>query len=506
MASSLSAGQSQSFNLLYNEIRQSIFAFCKAFNFRPTYQQVQLLQAVEDAAHHKGSNWIACKSGQGPGKTTVSAIAGLWWAFRSFDCRGLVTAPTMRQCSKIWLPEAEKRIEEADPSVGRFFECTKTSVQIMGRDNWGVTLTTAKKSENAQGFHNPNQFVIVEEASGVARDIVTQYKGTNSNPDSLLLLIGNPNTRDCVFFDCFYGQARDRWKTMTFNAEDTAKYYPRIVSPQRNKDLENEFSRDSDVYRIRVLGEFPHSDPNSLFKLEDLNDCCDQADLVRCSKLNRSETSEEIARQIALDYARFGGDESIVMRRSGEAIVEWKNFAHTEPTEVTRFAMAMQKAAFWSDQDTIFVPDATGMGQGTLGLFYEEGKNVFEWHNGGASRDQSFANLATQGYFELRRKVQHHKVNGGKPRVCIPLDQILFNQLTTRWYFTNKDGKLILEDKDSYMKRGHDSPDRADCLVEVFWDGVVTRGNVDLLKSSSPPSDVSKGHRMSLGGSLRVRT
>lgn len=481
--------QEARFEALYRKLRESVFGFCEAFNFEPTYQQAQLLLAVEDAAMRPTghNNWIACRSGQGPGKTTSSAIAGLWWAFRNWDCRGIITAPTMRQCKDIWLVEAGKWIEKADPDLKRLFHTTKTKVQICGRENWGVSLATATKDENAQGYHNEHQFVIVEEASGVARPIITQYKGTNSNVNSLLLLIGNPNTRDCALFDCFNGVNRKRWVTLVFNAEDTAKYYPHIVSPQRNKDLEEEFGRESDVYRVRVLGEFPLSDPKAIFTQEELNECCDAVHLIRCSRLCRSEDTLEIARQIGLDYARFGGDESVVMRRSGEAIVERLTFAHEEPTNVTRAAMGMQPRAFWTDEETIYVPDADGMGQGTMGLFYEEGKQVWEWHTSAAAVESGYANLASEGWFSLRRKVRYHRVNGGLPRVCLPLDQILIRQLCTRYYFTDKKGRIVLEDKDSYMKRGHDSPDRADCCVQAMWDGVTSNASVSVLNDYDRP-------------------
>jgi ribosomal protein L35 len=65
---------------------------------------------------------------------------------------------------------------------------------------------------------------------------------------------------------------------LTFNAEESPEW---IVNPQRNKDLEDLYGRDSDVYRIRVLGEFPHSDPNCVFSSEDLEKCTDKKLMYR---------------------------------------------------------------------------------------------------------------------------------------------------------------------------------------------------------------------------------
>ena len=54
----------------------------------------------------------------------------------------------------------------------------------------------------------------------------------------------------------------------------------------------------------------------------------------------------------------------------------------------------------------------------------------------------------------------------------------MIQQLATRQYFTDLKGKLILEKKDDYIKRGHDSPDRADAIVMCFWDDVDADANI----------------------------
>jgi hypothetical protein len=483
-----SARQVRDFEAMYLRIREDIFAFCAALNFKPTNQQRRLLQAVQDASMGRllpsgdPANWIACKSGQGPGKTTATAVASLWRAFRSFNARGVITAPTMRQCKDVWLVEVRARLEAAEAAIRRLFNVTKTKVEIMGREDWGITLATATREENAQGYHNPDLFVVVEEASGVGRNILTQFKGTLSNPKAMLLAIGNPNTRDCGFFDCFFGTDKERWVRLTFNAEDTARDYPWIVSPQRNRDLEREFGRDSDVYRVRVLGEFPHTDPKALFNQEDLMECSDPASMVECARIMDGPIWP---RQISLDFARFGGDENTVYRRQGEAIVESFYRPNVEPSVAVEEAFRMQREAYWKDSECLFVPDSSGIGQGLLHLFYDSGKRVMEWHNGGSSPLPGFKNLATSAWFSLRTKVRHHKIHGGKPRIYLPRDPTLFNQLSQRFFFMTKDGLLVLEGKDEYMKRGHESPDRADGAVQAFWDESLSQGRVSEISGSA---------------------
>lgn len=460
------------FEGLYRRIREDVFAFCEAFNFEPTNQQASLLKSIQGACNGTVSNWIACKSGQGPGKTTVSVIAGLWRCIRHVDALTIVTAPTMRQCRDVWLVEARRRINEADPTIARFFNATKTKIEIAGRSDWGVKLVTATKEENAQGYHQANMSVIAEEASGVPRELVTQFKGTLSNPDSMFLMIGNPNQRDCSFFDCF-NSMRHRWDTHTFNAEDTARDYPHIVSPRRNQDLADEFGKDSDVYRVRVLGEFPFADPNCVISSEDLEKCIGDANhMLRCARIERAHAyGGGLAKQFGIDLARFGSDESIIYRRSGQSIVQQRRFAHTDPNDVVDEAFRMQIEAGWSNDQCWFVCDAGGMGQGCMANFYRAGKQLVEFHNGSKATEVDYANKVTQAWFHFARKARLGAVS-------IPKDNHLVQQLCSRQYFTDKHGRLILETKDEYLKRGHEqSPDRADSCVMCYWDEVEAIGH-----------------------------
>lgn len=461
------------FGEFYRNISEDIYKFCEALRFTPTWQQRQLLDAIMAAKTGRGPRRIATRSGQGPGKTKSSVVGGLWCTLRDVDALTIVTAPTMRQCRDVWMVEARRTLEGADPMLKKIINVTKTKIEVMGRPDWGVKLVTATREENAQGYHQANMTVIGEEASGIPRDIITQFKGTLSNPDSLFILIGNPNTLDCAFHDCFSTQ-RSGWLNLHWNAEDTAKDYPWILDPQRNKDLEEEFGRDSDVYRIRVLGEFPLSDPNCVLSVRELEEVAGPEHMLAASRMERADDAGKgFARQFGIDLARYGGDESTIFQRSGNAIVDWAHFAHREPAEVIRASFGMQRKASWTDRDTTYVCDAGGMGQGSMHVFYEAGKSVVEFSNGGRAMDsEMYENRITEAWFRFANK---HV----RPRRCmIPADPLTIKQLATRRYFTTRKGKLVLETKDEYAKRGYDSPDRADGIVYAFDDHVEAVGHV----------------------------
>jgi len=193
-----------------------------------------------------------------------------------------------------------------------------------------------------------------------------------------------------------------------------------------------------------------------------------------------------LAKQFGLDFARYGGDENTLYRRSGNAIVEWGYYPHTDPSEVIAKAFMMQKGAMWSDSDALYVADAGGMGQGVMHIFYNAGKRIHEFHNNNVAYDPDYANATTEAWFRLRGLVRNR-------RCYLPADNRLIQQLCSRRYFLTKKGQFALEDKETYEKRGYDSPDRAEGVVNSFYDYV---------SGSSRVSSRSENKQVFVGGSV----
>ena len=195
------------------------------------------------------------------------------------------------------------------------------------------------------------------------------------------------------------------------------------------------------------------------------------------------------ARVIAIDFARFGGDESCIVVRQGHAITKVKTFARTEPTEVVRYAFMLQRKLHWTNEQCMFIVDATGMGQGVLGMFHEKNKRVFEFHNAGSASKADYANKITEAYFNVRELVRQRRLHlpedreflGGDPksRGYKPPELVMektIEQLSSRLYSTNPKGKLILETKDQYMERMVESPDRGDAIAMACYQGCTLEG------------------------------
>lgn len=460
------------FEPLYDRWRSDINLFAKeGMNFDATWQQKELFDIVQLESvlpEHKRLKRIAVASGQGPGKTAGTNIVALWRCIRYADALCIVTSPSMRQCRQ-WIDEGKRLLKDAHPLLRAFVTTYNTRIEINGSDIWGIKTATATRPENLQGIHEKRLTFIGDEASGIPRPIIETIKGTLSNPDALFIQTGNPNTTDCAFFDCFTTH-RDQWHCLTWNAEDTARDYPHIVSPSRNRALELEYGRDSDVYRVRVLGQFPNQDPNALMSMEDLL-ICTKTSLFGCAGITNILP---INKAIGIDYARYGGDESCVARRVGLAIVDYRPFVKRDPREVTDYAFKLQYDAGWKNKDCWYIPDAGGMGQGVVHSFWESGKQVHEFHTQSRAADSGmFADQYSEAWWNFRNLIKEHIVH-------LPNDQRLLKQLATRQYYTDREGRLKVETKDEWRDRTEiaESPDRADAIVMAFYPHVGAQGRV----------------------------
>lgn len=109
------------------------------------------------------------------------------------------TAPTKHQLNDVLWAEMSKW-QKRSPILSIILKWTKTYIYVKNREErWFAVARTATKPENMQGFHEDNMLFIVDEASGVADDIMEAIQGTLSGVNNKLVACGNP-TRASGFF------------------------------------------------------------------------------------------------------------------------------------------------------------------------------------------------------------------------------------------------------------------------------------------------------------------
>ena len=92
-----------------------IYVLAKALNFEPNVHQKRLFNAAMRAKYGQASPFIAVRSGQGTGKTAGSCVLALWLLLRRYAAMGVLSAPTMKQCTDVWLTEMRRILAKADP-------------------------------------------------------------------------------------------------------------------------------------------------------------------------------------------------------------------------------------------------------------------------------------------------------------------------------------------------------------------------------------------------------
>ena len=235
--------------------------------FEPTAQQSDLFDLIQYetwAPVHMRKKGIFVASGQGCGKTSASAVAAAWRLLQQKGSKVVVTAPTMRQVRDIFMGELDIRVQAGHPQLSKFIKVTTTNATVAGDKSWKLLTMTSTRPENVQGQHRQKMTIFVDEASGIERPIWQTLKGTLTESDNLIVGTGNPNERDTEFFDAFNKDVH-LYHTLNWSSEDSPNVDRRAI-----EKMEQEYGRDSDIFRVRVLVLFPREKAQAVIRSEDL--------------------------------------------------------------------------------------------------------------------------------------------------------------------------------------------------------------------------------------------
>lgn len=428
-------------------------------DFIPDKWQRQVMYDVCD------SRRTSVRSGQGVGKTGMEAAIAIWFLCCRPNARVVCTAPTRQQLHDVLWSEIAKWLTTS--KVKNLLEWTKTRVYMKGRgDQWFATARTATRPENMQGFHAEFMLFICDEASGIEDVIMEAVLGTLTGDNNRLLMCGNPTKSSGVFFDS-HNRNRSHFKTHKVSSLDSKRTSKENIAMLRNK-----YHADSDVYRVRVLGEFPRKEADTFIALETVELASDNM-----TDLEKTDTAD-----IGVDVARFGDDETVIAPRIKNIVYDLICFSKKD-TMVTagnaiHAAKQLMKKNPFLKKVRIKIDD-TGVGGGVTDRcreIVEEENLPFEIlgiNNGSKANDPEFDNLSTEMWHHVRTILEDNMrefLHGIPSSIELPSDDRMISQLTTRKYKMTSKGKIQIEPKDAMKKRGLQSPDRADAVILCFYE------------------------------------
>ena len=402
---------------------------------------------------------VSVKSGHGVGKSALESWI-IWWyiSTRPYP-KILCTAPTKHQLHDILWAEVSKW-KRNSKSLDKDFEWTSEKIYLKGsQEEWFAIARTSNKPDALQGTHAEHVLIIIDEASGVPDIVFEPVLGSMSTIDAKLLMCGNP-TQLVGFFYESHTTKRELYKIHTIDGSKCERVDKNYV-----KTIIEMFGKDSDVYRVRVAGEFPKSNPDSFIGL----------DIIRTEK-KVIDVVESI--DLGVDVARYGDDESVVATTYNKSQVERLNvFKHNDTMKLTGQIVKMLNLKYPLITVRVKI-DCDGLGVGVYDRLKEVivEKNLkakaIECHFGGkggkVSYDEPIEYYNSTGIMwgTLRSKLKNNEIT-------IPNNEELIKQITNRKYFINSDGTIKLERKEDMKKRNVHSPDRADAVVLSLYEPQV---------------------------------
>ena len=409
---------------------------------------------------------IARASGHGIGKSALISMIIKWALDTCDDTRVVITANTESQIlTKTW-PEVTKWHNLAITSD--WFKPTATALisTAPGHDKaWRADAVTwsINNTEAFAGLHNQGKRIVIiyDEASGIADKVweVTQGALTDENTEIIWIAFGNPTQNTGRFRECF-GKHRHLWSTKQIDSrtvEGTNKAYL--------DELVETYGEDSDIVKVRVLGQFPSASSMQFIA----------SDLVRDARQRDIGTglgSDPVI--FGVDCARFGDDHSTLAIRCGRDARSrpWKRWHHQDAmTLAGDISLEAQK---WRP-DAIFI-DAGNIGAAVIDRVRQliPDTPVFEVWFGGKGRDTEWA-AGVRVKTKNKRAEMWTSMRGWLRLGAIPDEQVIEDDLIGVEYGYDKDQAIELEKKEHMKARGLASPDDADALACTFAEPVAPR-------------------------------
>ena len=422
----------------------------------PDEIQAEILNSVAE------NQLTSVRSGHGIGKSALQSWLIIWFLctrpFPKIPC----TAPTKHQLHDILWAEVAKWL---NPILKTEIEWTQEKLYMKKYpENWFAVPRTATQPDALQGFHAEHILYIIDEASGVKDTTFEPVLGSLTTQDAKLIMCGNPTQLSGFFFDS-HNKNRAMYNTFKVSGESSKR-----VSKEYIRMIIDMYGLDSDVYRVRVAGEFPKAMPDSFIQLDWVENCSVKAP-------NRAYPIYRI--DMGVDVARYGDDETIINTLFDKQYQQpFTVLHHNDTMQVTGTIVQLVEKL---RNKHIGIPihikiDCDGLGVGVYDRLKEiksqkgwSTVKLYECHFGGAGGKNKeeepveYSNSTGLMWGLLREKLRRHEIE-------LIYDDKQITQLSNRKYRINSDGKIELEKKEEMKKRGLTSPDRGDALVLSLYE------------------------------------
>ncbi len=456
---------------------------------------------------------VSVRSGTARGKDFLAAVAAMCFLYLTpkWDAEGnmientkvALTAPTDRQVKNIMMPEISRLYHRAE----------KRGIQLPGRlnstdirtDNTEWFLTGFKADGNNQeawsGFHAVNTMFVVTEATGISDDTFDAIEG-NLQGNSRILLVFNPNT---TIGYAARSQKSDRWKRFCLNSlnaenviqkkivipgqvdyewvKDKVSNWCDVIREEDNRpdmddfEFEGVWYRPSDLFRKKVLGQFPLANEGALIPLKWI-------EMAQERWKKHVHTNHNYPR-IGCDVAGMGRDCTVYCYRYNDYVHKFDK--HNSGGKADHMQVAGHIVNdFRTTTGCMVMIDTIGEGAGVYSRVLEvcqedarlagQEENVISCKYSAAAKDGSreltditgqytFQNMRAYLFWAVRDWLDPEK---GSNAMLPPGGSLTEEATEIQWSFLSN-GKIIIEPKEDIKKRLGHSTDEFDSLANTFY-------------------------------------
>ncbi|MCK5236196.1 MAG: hypothetical protein KAR06_04345 [Deltaproteobacteria bacterium] len=406
---------------------------------------------------------ISIMSGKGTGKDFLAAALIIWmlccFPWPKIPC----TANSGKQLKDVLWSEIKKLLNGSFVEDWVEVQSERVFSKAPKKDDWGkrwfatartvnVKGTVDEQAEALQGFHEKYMMVVIDEASGLPDAVFKPFETTLTGFCNFVIMIFNP-TRSTGYAIESHKKNRDDWIPLQWSSEDSELVGGTPQGRALIARLERKYGRDSNTFRVCVLGLPPVADADTLIPYDWVIEAVDR----------NIEPLDDDPLVYGIDVGA-GGDDSIMAPRHGGKILTL--LKHSSPDTMAMVGWAFQELEE-QEAAAAFV-DVIGIGNGVYNRLRELLPKMKIYPvdaRGKASNSEKkkerFMKLRDELWWNLRELFENRTIS-------IPDDPELIAELTTVKYEIQSSGKVKVEGKKEMRKRGVDSPNRADAVALSF--------------------------------------
>lgn len=467
-------------------------------------EQREIVRAVQN------NKLVSVRSGTARGKDFVAACVAICFLYLTprWNVKGelventkvALTAPTDRQVKNIMMPEISRLFNRARRR-GFWLPGRLNAYDIRtNSEEW--FLTGFKADENNQeawsGFHAVNTMFVVTEATGINDDTFAAIEG-NLQGNSRLLLVFNPNTsvgyaarsqksaRWCKFCLNSLTAPNVKEKSIVIPGQvdydwvrDKVDNWAQPIRAEEASQGENDFEfegqwyRPSDLFRKKVLGEFPKVDESVLIPQKWV-----ELAQERWRKFHLDSHNDAV---MGVDVAGMGRDCTVMCYRFGDYVERFDK--HNSGGKADHMAIAGEIVNAMQTHSGYSVSiDTIGEGAGVYSRVVEivsQTRNLDEnaivsckFSEGAKDGSHELSDVTGQLHFANLRAYLFWAVrewlnpDNGSQAMLPPGGTLMEEATEIKWSFLSN-GKIIIEPKDDIKSRLGHSTDEFDALANTF--------------------------------------